>query len=269
MTTLPNILHALAVAAAVGVVAGDAVAPSATSPRIEVVGTTLRVHLPDGSIREGAALVGATLVVAVGGETLRVRIASVERDARDPRGKVLLYDFRRVTADGVTPLCTADPDGRMLGMPLAGRSDPSGHLSRDDSGGFELVCTSGAQGKCVRFGYGPWRQARDGRPMLDWFNACVRMLRADYCGDGRAFTRDGTLIDLYDRIGIQTVDNALVASFEAAWGPAGAICVARTRVPDIVNLEGLGRMCPRLSGRLGPGSCNENVPDALILNRSR
>src|SRR5262249_7703621 len=162
-----KMFHALAVATAVGVVAGDAVAQSATLPRIEVVGTTLRMHLPDGSIREGAALVGATLVVAVGGETLRVRIAGVEHDARDPRGEVLLYDPGGVRGDEETPLCPADPDGRKLGMPLAGRSDPSGHLSRDDSGGFELVCTSGAQGKCVRFGYGPWRQAPDGRLMLD------------------------------------------------------------------------------------------------------
>ena len=37
--------------------------------------------------------------------------------------------------------------------------------------------------------------------MIDWYNACIRLLRADYCGDGRPFTRDGTLVDIYDHLG--------------------------------------------------------------------
>src|SRR5262245_56780055 len=135
--------------------------------------------------------------------------------------------------------------------------------------GFELVCTAGPQAKCVRFGYGPWRQAPDGRPMRDWFNACVRMMRGDYCGDGRPYTRDGTWIDLYDRIGVQKSDEDPSLRFEAAWGPEGAICVARPRLPDLITLDGLETECPRLKGRLGPAVCNENVPGALIINRSR
>jgi len=240
------------------------------SPTIDVVGTTLRVRLPDGSTREGAALVGAVLVVAVGGQTIRVRIAGVEKDATDPRGEVLLYDFRLIALDGTEqPLCTPDPDGRQLGLPLAGRSDPTGILSASDSTTFELVCTSGAQGKCARFGYAPWRQAPDGRPLRDWYNACVRMLRGDYCGDGRPFTRDGTWVDIYDRIGLQKSDADPTLTFEAAWAPDGALCVARTRIPDIIDLEGLARACPRLAGRLGPHACNENMPGGLIFNRSR
>src|SRR2546426_8172930 len=94
---------------------------------IDVVGTTLRARLPDGSMREGAALSGAVLRVAFGGQTLRVRIAGVEHDPRDPRGEVLLYDFRVITpSGGEEPLCNPDPDGRRLGLPLAGRSDPAG-----------------------------------------------------------------------------------------------------------------------------------------------
>ena len=50
-----------------------------------------------------------------------------------------------------------------------------GILSSSDGSTFELVCTSGAQGKCARFGYAPWRQAPDGRPMIDWYNACIRL----------------------------------------------------------------------------------------------
>jgi ADYC domain-containing protein len=237
---------------------------------IEVVGTTLRVRLPDGSVRAGRELVGGIVQVALGGVSLRVRIAGVEQDQRDREGEVVLYDFRVVAPDGrEEPLCNPDPDGRRLGMPLAGRSDAAGILTPAGPGQFELVCTAGPQGKCLRFGYAPWRKAPDGRPLIDWFNSCVRMLRGDYCGDGRHFTRDGTWIDLYDRIGIQKSDEDPSLSFEAAWGPRGAICVARTRLPDLIDLDGLARACPRLAGRLGPAACADGEQDGLVMNRSR
>ena len=170
---------ATVIVASTGVHPEQGPAPSATV-FVDVVGTTLRTRRPDGSVLEGAALTGAVLVVAVGGRTLRVRIANVEQDSRDPHGEVLLYDFRVIAPNGAEePLCRPDPDGRQLGLPLAGRSDAAGILQPSAANDFELVCTSGARGKCVRFGYAPWRQAPDGRPMLDWYNACVRMVRAD------------------------------------------------------------------------------------------
>ena len=160
------------------------------------------------------------------------------------------------------------------GWPAAGGtpdrpSDPAGILSSTDGSIFELACTAGPQAKCLRFGYAPWRQAPDGRPMIEWFNACVRMMRGDYCGNGQPYTRDGTWIDLYDRIGVQKSDEDPTLRFEAMWGSEGAICVARPRLPDIITLDGLERACPRLAGWLGPAACNENVPGGLIFNRSR
>lgn len=244
--------------------------PPAATTGVDVVGTTLRARRPDGSVVQGAALIGSVLVVAVGGETMRVRIANVEQDARDPRGEVLLYDFRVIAPDGAEePLCRPDPDGRRLGLPLAGVSDAAGILRAGAGNEFELVCTAGARGKCVRFGYAPWRAAPDGRPMLDWYNACVRMMRGDYCGDGRPFTRDGTIIDISDRIGVQQSDDDPSFRFEAAWGPDGALCVAHPRIPEIIDLEGLARACPRLAGKLGPAACNENAPGGPLINRSR
>ena len=94
-------------------------------------------------------------------------------------------------------------------------------------------------------------------------------MRGDYCGDGRHFTRDGTWIDIYDRICVQRSDEDPSLSFEAAWGPAGAFCVAHTRVPEIITLDALAPECPRLQGRLGPQACHENVAGSLIIHRSR
>lgn len=243
--------------------------PTAAAPLIDVIATTLRARLLDGSALEGQALVGAVLTVVVGGRMLKVRIAAIELDPRDPRGEVFLYDFRVIAENGSEQsLCLPDPDGRRLGLPIAGRSDSAGILVSTDTNSFELLCTAGAQGKCVRFGYAPWRQAPDGRPMRDWYNACVRAMRGDYCGDGRPYTRTGTWIDLYDRIGVQQSDGDPSLSFEAAWGPEGAICVARTRIPEIIGLDGLAQICPRLAGRLGPAACDQHAIGGLIINRS-
>jgi hypothetical protein len=242
--------------------------PSLAQPsivKVEAAGTALRVTMSDGSVKEGTELVGAVLVFNINDRPVRIRIAAITPDANDRT--VLLHDFRIDDSD--TPLCRPDPNGQQLGFPLAGRSTPDGRILEAEPNAFELICTSGAQGKCVRFGYHPWERATNSGPMLDYYNACIRMVRADYCGDGHPFTRDGTLIDVYDRIGVQRLDENLSLSFEAAWGTDGAICVAHTRIPDLIDLDGLRRTCRRLIGRLGPAVCNENASEALLLNRSR
>jgi hypothetical protein len=110
------------------------------------------------------------------------------------------------------------------------------------SRGFTLTCASGAQGKCVRF--------------ADYHQACIRLVRADYCGN-QGTTKDGMLIDVYDKIGIWAADEAADPSlrFKAAWDANGAICVAHTRVPENVTLERLAEECPRLRGHLGESAC--------------
>src|SRR5262245_40462994 len=166
-----SIRRCCAAAVMAALVAGTAHGEERKAAAIEVVGTTLQVRLPDGTVKAGAELVGAVLNIATGSRALRVRIAGVEPDARDPRGEVLLYDFRVLARSGSEePLCAPDPDGRRLALPLAGRSDAAGMLT-GAANTFELACTAGAQAKCVRFGYGPWREAPDGRPMRDFFNA--------------------------------------------------------------------------------------------------
>ena len=98
------------------------------------------------------------------------------------------------------------------------------------------------------------------------------MARADYGGDGRATTRDGTLIDMYDRFGIQTPDRTMPVSLEAGWGVDGAVCVAHPRIAENVSLNELGERYSRLKPRLGPAACTEESamrdPRALPFNRS-
>lgn len=86
---------------------------------------------------------------------------------------------------------------------------------------FTLACRGSSIAKCVELGYQPW--TGDARELA----ACVRALRADYCGDGTSYTVSGTLVNLYDDVGIQPDTEAWTV--EAAWTPDGAACVTSAK----------------------------------------
>ena len=157
-------------------------------------------------------------------------------------------------------LCLPDPDGKRLGFPLAGAFTSDGRYE-SAPGKLLVTCTGGAEGKCVRFGYKPWRP-----DLAPYCQACVRLVRADYCGDGVGHTRNGTPIDIFDRIAVQADEPARGLSFEAAWGPEGAVCVRHTRLQSVLATATLGAICPRLAGRIGQ-NCDETAP-ALVYDRS-
>src|SRR5262249_33548919 len=123
----------------------------------------------------------------------------------------------------------------------------------------------------IRFGYRPWEAGADGRSQRDLYNACIRMVRADYGGQGDGTTRNGTLIDIYDALGIQQPDMDDEDEFEAGWDLYGAVCVRHARIKENVSLEQLERQSPRLRGRTG-AVCTEEFArahGAQLFNRSR
>ena len=228
---------------------------------VSAQGTELVVSLPDERVLRSADLVGAVLEVDDAGTPRTIRIDAVERE---PGTGLWLHTLSMRSESGAfEPFCEPDADGRRLAFPLAGRSLRDGRLVADATR-FELVCTSGAQGKCVRFGYAPWRS-------LDTYNACVRMVRADYCGDGEATTRDGTVIDIYDAVGVQKSEGGEDLTFEAGWSAEGAVCVAHPRIAENVTLPALEARCPRLRGLTG-AACTQAAArerGARLFNRSR
>jgi ADYC domain len=90
------------------------------------------------------------------------------------------------------------------------------HALFQKPGRLLITCTGDAEGKCVRFGYKPWGHAADGTPLAPYYQACVRLVRADYCGDGVGHTRNGMPIDIFDRIGVQRDEPGPHMSLEAA-----------------------------------------------------
>jgi hypothetical protein len=247
--------------------------------RVEVLGTAFRVTLATGRALEGGELAGTIISVSLFGEhrPRRIQLARIIPDPMDQQGDILLYDMRVLdpATGNSAPLCEHAVDGGHWAFPLRGQWDRNGR--RISAEGFTLTCAADAQGKCVRFGYKPWKTDPGGVSLADYHQACIRMVRADYCGK-EGTTRDGMIIDFYDRLGIQqrtkTIDDHALP-FEAAWNADGALCVAHTRVPEHMTIARLGRSCPRLRRHLGKSTCTESdalagrFGEALLFNRSR
>jgi hypothetical protein len=173
---------------------------------------------------------------------------------------VLHHFTTKDASGGSSTVCAPDSEGRSRGFPVP-----------DGRGGFELTCTSGAIGKCIRWGYRLFDERPGGPPLRALHQACVRMTRADYGGDGSTATRDGVTIFICDRYGVRRCDVNVPLSFEAAWGVDGAICVARPRVPDVISLAQLGDRYPRLKPSLGKACTEEDAkrdPAAILFNKS-
>jgi hypothetical protein len=117
---------------------------------------------------------------------------------------------------------------------MPGRWDYATGSLTDDPDHFTVACRGAAIAKCAEWGYrdlDAWTETSGGSHhdiAGTWFHeACTRMVRADYCGDGHSHTVTGTLIDVYDTAGIQTISTSL--ALEAEWSAAGATCVKHPR----------------------------------------
>jgi hypothetical protein len=234
-------------------------------------GTALagEVVLPSGETTtvSGEDLIGATLVGEdASGAQIEFTITAVEPDPEDASGEVRLYglSYRDPATGAWQEACDADAGGGTRAIPVAGVWDEAGGRS-DRVGYFTFGCTAGVIAKCVRWGYRPW-QTVQGRSLQPFHQACTRMARADYCGDGHPHTLEGTLIDAYDVLGIQTRVPGSGMLFEAAWLEDGAYCISKARW-NLIGLELLLECpqklrLPRLSDVLNQDSCAMRLSDA-------
>lgn len=210
---------------------------------------------------------GAEITLASG---LLLRIDAV-REARDGAGAPLwLHDLSTRDADGRwRPVCEPHSDGSTQAVFVTGRQNADGTLSEDPSG-IAVSCTAGALAKCRRFGYDSTGTDALGRPRRASYNACIRMVRADYGGSGEPHTENGRVIDVFDDAGVQRPDFLAGQQFEAGWDAQGAVCVRHPRVPQRAELAPLEARYPRLRGRVGE-ACTEALArslGALVFNRS-
>jgi hypothetical protein len=208
------------------------------------------------------------------GTSVRLRVEAVDTDPQDRDGDVRLYTLSQFdpAGDVWNSYCLPDAEGKSRAIPVRGSWRTDGSLDGAEDA-VTFACTSGAIGKCIRFGYKPWKTV-DGVSLRDHHQACMRMVRADYCGDGRPHTRDGTRIDMWDRLGIQVREQSTEHPevFEAAWGPQGAEYVNVPRWSDDPRTligECPGKLEDRTSasrGSLAVEEVSKLFPEALIFN---
>lgn len=230
----------------------------AAQPALIVEGTEFVLYLEDGSVRRGADLAGAKISFS----DTKMQLGSVALDDRATGGSVYLYRLQVLSQSGqFEDICEPDSEGHRLGFPYL-----NGH------GAIVVTCTSGAEAKCIRWGYRPWEDGKNGIPMRNLHAACINLVRADYGGDDHPTTRNGTRIDIYDVYGVQKPAYDPSMSFEAAWGTGGALCVAHPRVKENISLDEIASRYPQLNNRLGAKACTEEGmrknQQVLLFNRS-
>jgi len=183
-------------------------------------------------IWEGDDFIGATLTaVPIGAaQSVSLSIIDIQRDA----DAADVY-WHVVQQDGV-PLCGLNGVDPIPAVPIFGTWDggekgSGAHTTR----GLTFACKGAAVAKCIsQEGY---------RPYVSWnhHNACVRMLRADYCGTGVPHTVGGTPITMVDGMSPAPIHPQPANwdfytgnyRFEAIWSANGAVCTSAERLAEI------------------------------------
>jgi hypothetical protein len=159
--------------------------------------------------------------------------------------------YLQVSTGSYVSICGVDPQGASIkGFPLAGRWDTTqgtatGGSYIADATRFSIACRGAAIAKCAELSYKPWQTKQQ---CTSWgecstisvqplHQACVRMVRADYCGNGDSHTVVGTEIDMFDGLGMKDADPTATWDLEAEWTPSGAQCVKHARWVSVDNVD--------------------------------
>jgi hypothetical protein len=123
-------------------------------------------------------------------------------------------------------------------------------------------------GTCAQGGFWP---ERDG----DKFLACVRAIRADYCGDGTPHTMTNTKIEVHDlhdpkrnpmTVALCEADDSEGSnSYEATWSKNGAVCIYHDRWYGTTMSD---EICTGPHKPATGTACKQNDPDAIVSTRS-
>jgi hypothetical protein len=197
---------------------------------IEIINGSLLSAFDTGSstTKVGAQLAGTVFNVnfdplATGvDEPLTFKIASVVQSG--VQSGVYFYAVEQLNVDDdFETLCRDGAGNPTEAIALPGTWDPETATRQAGTGKFTWACRGASLAKAVEWGYRPWVSA----DLSDAHEAAMRMIRADYFGNGVTHTSNGNAIDVSDKWGIQVSDTDWV--IEAKWGPNGAVCLSNPR----------------------------------------
>ncbi len=169
-------------------------------------------------------------------------------------GPVFIYNWTE-THDGgpkdPMPTCDEDPDhpgtyGSVITGDITVDTDNGKIATRAST--IYIGCVSGGVGKAGLWGYPRHLVgAKD-------FEAAVRMVRADYCGNGVSFTVPGNPVEILDTWGYNTFPLPKAVT-EAIWDTKGAACVEMPRhTVDWPSAKSVQEACAVMGARV-PATC--------------
>jgi hypothetical protein len=189
------------------------------------------VDLGAGPVQKtGPGFIGAEMILTVGTDRYTLRFDDIYENPAQLGKGVWFHDIS-VRKDGDTAwssLCTDPAGNQAAAIPMANYWNSTTGARVDAPGVVTFACRGAVLAKCVEWGYIPWASAA-GVALKDHHQACTRMARADYCGDGRSYTFNGTPIDVFDklspRLNARSTNGLSGWTVEAEWDPNGATCV--------------------------------------------
>ncbi|HEU4411810.1 MAG TPA: ADYC domain-containing protein [Polyangiaceae bacterium] len=237
-----------------------------TLSTVTVEQSELVAHGPDGARYDGTGLVGAEVLGSLAsGTSVSIRIDS----ARQADG-VWFYAASYASGSSWQPLCLPYAGAAGEAIALDGRwntneGKPGGGSWTADPTTFTFACRGSALAKCVELGYKPWASA-GGVSLRGHHQACTRLLRADYCGDGTPWTTDGVTVNLYDAVGVQADTESW--SIEAEWGPDGARAISVPARQRFLNAGGPVPPCFASKVSMSAGAPGHFSTGSLVMSET-
>lgn len=170
-------------------------------------------------VYSGSSFFGADFRLIAGGVPLSLKVAAVDPPTAPEVFWLYLFEWDE-GGGGTDPVCMpANGDLRAVvheNLVI----DPSTGVASARPNTVYIACKRGAAGEIalqdLGYGFRPWELG------LDAFTGAMRMLRADYCGDGKAWTEFGQPLTYSDKWNIGA---GFQGHTDAAWGLNGALCI--------------------------------------------
>ncbi|MBZ5709734.1 ADYC domain-containing protein [Nannocystis pusilla] len=212
---------------------------------LDVDGDEWVARSPQGKLLRGPQLIGATLLVDGPGllaPPVPLTIAGYQEidswaagAARVPTYALLYPDLDALL--GVRNVCTGD----LLDVFATAATVLAGETYDLDAKTvepgrdrwFTIACAGSAAAKLRLMNYGPHADFDgEGHPAsAEQRQATLKMLTADYCGDGDGYTHNHVALQ-WQNSGGTVVSPGPWGVPEAIWGPDGALCLDATRLAD-------------------------------------
>ncbi|MEZ4453181.1 MAG: ADYC domain-containing protein [Nannocystaceae bacterium] len=183
---------------------------------------------------EGRGFVGAKIVLQMdGGALVYLEITDMDDAVASWSkygGDVVAYKAMYVDQGIQKSLCpSANPENQWFTLIADELYDPDTHQITQADDVFTIACVGEAAAKLKLLDYHP-RGSHESTP--EERAATLRMITADYCGDGTSFTVQGVHVGWRDAA--DTVEPPYGEDLlEAKWGPEGALCLNTPREVEL------------------------------------